>query len=353
MLRTVESVIQNLARPNLPELERPFYNPLEIENYRDDRIFLGAEAMKRHTADAGWQLTLGFAENGYNLWGKNFEREETNVREILNQTCPLICVVQDKREWEGKTAGYRKRDMAFQNIELLKERNDIFKLTVLKDAQQKPHYHRDSAQEIGTHAWITYYHPTIVKHIAPYVRSRDLIRTYHSINPKSVPKFNRRRWDKALLSGAISRVYPLRDRIKKARGNLPSIEWLPHPGYKHNGCVTPDYLLSLSKYKVAICTSSIYGYTLRKHIEATAAGCIVITDLPKDDRLPEIDSNLVRVPSTSSPREIEAVAKDLINSWDPARQEEYAKRCVTYYNYQESGRRLVDAIETARKNYNA
>ena len=134
--------------------------------------------------------------------------------------------------------------------------------------------------------------------------------------------------------GAVNgSAYPLRTRLYRNMTSLSNVDFLPHPGYHDKGCCTPQYLHHLNKYKVAICTSSRYGYALRKIIEATACGCRVITDLPVEDKLPLIDDNLIRVSSDATPRDIDKLVSKSVSEYDEDRQRNMAKRTVEYYNW--------------------
>lgn len=346
-VRTVADVIERLPRPNSCRLPTPNYTGTGEAR----KVFLAVEAMRRHTADAGWQLQTGLEQAGYQLWGYNFDGVYNNVDviDILDLTEPNIVVLQDKREWESKTASQRLPEMRFENVGILRKRDDIFKLTVLKDAHAKPDYHRQSAEEAGIHAWITYYHPAIVQHVAPYLRAEHCIRTSHSINPRHVPAYSGDRVEKAIISGATSPVYPLRKRIIQNLRSLPSIEHKGHPGYHAKGCVTPEYLQTLAKYRVSIATSSYFGYALRKIIEGTVCGCIVITDLPVDDVLPVVEENLVRVSPNISFDELHRRLRKLYSEYNPDRQEDIAKRAIAYYDYRVVGLRLAKNIEQLRR----
>jgi hypothetical protein len=111
----------------------------------------------------------------------------------------------------------------------------------------------------------------------------------------------------------------------------------------------------LSRYKVAICTSSIYGYALRKIIEATACGCRVITDLPSDEVLPLIDDNLVRLECnhpTEAVKEVTRLLPELYDSYNPDTQLELATRAKVWYDYHPTGVRLALQIEAMRREYN-
>jgi hypothetical protein len=360
-LRTVYDVISTLPRYNITELEAPKYtNPVNSDSL--PRIGLAVESMKYHMTDEGWQIFAGLYHNGYHLAGFGIDGiNSTNVMDIVSRfpKCISTIVVQDKREWDTGIKDFREPRAKFDGINLLGQRSDIFKVTILKDAQQRPLYHMESASEMGCHAWIVYYHPKIVKHLAPYVREKHLIRVYHTIDKDIVPDVNdsNSRSKGTLLSGAIGRVYPMRMRIRDAylKRQLKSsgVDYLRHPGYHRNGCNTPEYLKLLSTYKVAICTSSIYGYSLRKIIEATACGCIVITDLPTDEVLPEIDTNLVRVSSDVSVKELGEIIKYLYDTYSIEEQRELAESCKQYYDYRVAGMRLANEIESLRIRYNS
>lgn len=367
-LRTVDSITASLPRPEFRPLPAPPYLAAPDHHVcHNSKVALAVESMRRHMTDEGWQIMQGLEKAGYCLCGKDITSRGsfdslgnwnqlnvtglTDVGEILRVFRPSVVVVQDKREWEGLTAD-RSRDptMRFNGVEHLAHRSDVFKVTILKDAQHDPAYNRDAAIQMGIHAWIVYYEPRIVFTLAPYLRKEHVIRTYHSVDRELVPPFSSQR-EQCLLSGAISKVYPLRTRVVRERHLIPGCDFLRHPGYHRRGCHTPKFLELLSKYKVAICTSSIYGYALRKIIEATACGCIVITDLPTDETLPLIDDNLVRVPSEARIGRIAIEVKKASERWDPFSQQEMAKRALEFYDYRAVGQRLANDIERMRKSY--
>lgn len=342
---TTENVIARLDKPAVERLPKPLYEPT---NYIR-RIALAVESMRRHMTDEGWQIMAGLEAAGYGLCGHNINHNETDVGMILYRNRPGTIVIQDKREWDGKTAGagFDERER-FTNYKCLRERHEVFKVTVLKDAQNNPPYHRESADEIGCHAWIVYYHPKIVAHVAPFVRPEHLIRTYHSLDAMSLPDWvpGRERRN-VVISGAVSGAYPLRKRLQGS-----GFDQLPHPGYRRDGCYTPNYLKALGQYKVSICTASRYGYALRKIIESTAVGCRVVTDLPADDVLPYIDDNLIRVHNDATPEDVRAVAYEAAKNWDDHFQTMMACRAAVHYDYQRVGYDLSNAIETMRVHYN-
>lgn len=347
-MRNISRTISQFFAPTIDMLTAPKYT-----GHSQSGIGLAVESMKRHMTDEGWQIFEGLEQQGYTLYGHGLPNSETNVKNILSAGHPGIVVMQDKREWDVSFKDFREKEARFSNVGVLSDHDDIFKLTILKDSHQRPEYHRDSAAEIGCHAWIIYYHPRIVKALAPYVREEHLVRTYHTLDRTKVPKYSPKNRRGCLLSGACSRgAYPWRWELIKQHRRLPETDYLQHPGYHKNGSQTGRYMETLSSYKVAICTSSLYGYALRKIIEATACGCVVITDLPEDEVLPYIDGNLVRMSPQVSVDRVANKIVELCASYDEERQQQYAEMAVGFYNHHSMCSRLADDIEKLRSEYN-
>lgn len=343
-----KSTTMNLKGPTLPA---PRYAPSR-DTHATRKVGLAVESMRRHMTDEGWQIFDGLQHAGYELWGWNLPPyENTYVPIILSKTNPEVVVMQDKREWDTRPNDFREKRARFNNVAALKDRHDIFKVTILKDAHQRPMYHMTSAQEIGCHAWIAYYDLDTVKSLSGFVRREHLIRTYHTIDPAIVPLYNSMHRKDCLLSGAVSSAYPLRQRLFTYAHQLPDTKVLHHPGYHMLGAATPKFVKFLSTFKVAICTASIYDYALRKIIEATAAGCVVITNLSESNMLPEIDGNLCRVPSEATVPFIADTIKRLIAEYNPEKQKYYSDCAINYYNFREEGIRLSNAIDTLRSRY--
>jgi len=346
--RDIAETIRKLPKIHCPSSRRPALRPRNTPT-TDTKLVLGVASMQQHMTDEGWQLTHGLSLNdGYVHCGHDLPEPETDAAALLKKYDPSIVVVQDKREWYPQPGNFRDPKAAFRNVSDLRLHPSM-KLTVLKDSHQRPEWHKQSADEMGVHAWIVYYHPEIVKHLAQYVRPEDCIRTYHTLDRAAVPAFQAERSEHSIISGAISNAYPLRQTIHRNLYMLSPLTYLAHPGYHRNGCCTGEYLKMLSNYKVAICTSSRYGYTLRKIIEATAVGCRVVTDLPIDDPMPEIDSNLIRVHPTISMGDLRKVIHDAADAWDAETQRDYAARAIERYDYVYETNRLSLMIENKYK----
>lgn len=347
---TINGVVLSLPFVNMDKLPAPAYtgNP----KYTDVKAALAVEDMRRHMTNEGFELFHGLGLNGYELCGHNLTLNETNIPTIIDKLNPGVIILQDKREWDVKPGNFREPKARFTGVTELKSKTGIFKVTVLKDAHQHPRYHAESADEIGCHAWITYYNTQIVKRLAPYVRPEHILRTYHTVDTKQIPEYKADDRDGCLLSGAVSGAYPLRQRLFKDARRLPRTDVLKHPGYHNKGSATPMFLRLLSGYKVAICTCSIYGYALRKIFEATACGCVVITNLPQDEYLPDIDNNLVRVPSDISIDDMAKIILTQIREYDPQRQRHYAELAKVRYDFRFETSLLAMQIEELRRSYN-
>ena len=316
------------------------------------KIFLAIKQFAQHMSNEGWQLQTGLEAAGYQLCGRGFDIATGHVPKILAQTRPDVAVLQDKREWDPKNPACLRKNEAFEHYSALGKRDDLFRLTVLKDAQHNVDDNARTAEVCKIHAWIVYYHPEMVQHLAPYSRKRHYVRTWHSLDPDQLPEFDHARIKTALLSGATSKIaYPLRTRLFEAP--LKYTQKLLHPGYHANGSATESYLKTLNQFRVAVCTCSVYGYALRKIIEATACGCRVVTDLPPDETLPEIDGNLIRISPDTPADTVDELCRLAAAEWDAEQQLEYRRRAVLFYNYRRRGKELAEAIEALRQTYSA
>lgn len=338
-----------------PHYLKPLDPPPYVGPPMDHRVRLGLAPIVNinHMTDEAYQLFLSLEKNGYDVvWSGLYPNISPDVGRLLEGFQPGIVITQDKREWMGYT-GHRTQDQAirFQAMNELKNRDDIFKITIVKDAQNDTMLHLDAANEIGCHAWICYYHPDTVANLCPIVRRRHLIRTYHTLNSDLVPDYRVTNRIGCILSGALGPAYPLRTMLARAVEYLPETVWLRHPGYATPQCYTPGYLQTLSQFKVSICTASRYGYALRKIIESVACGCTVITDLPARDRLPEIDNALVRISPNATVEAVADIVRHSIDHYEPAKAQFYADAAKRFYDYRHMGWSLVQKIEVMRSRY--
>lgn len=365
MCRSVQTIINDIPKLPISEIVAPSYYQFR---HNQHSVGLTVASMADHMSNEGWELFRALQEgredDKYVLCGNKkiskvakpyIDYNSTDVKEILHHYDVGKLVIQDRLEWAPDGYGLAKPEEYYRSYEDLAYRNTVFKLTVLKDAHSYQNYHAASACRIGCHAWIVYYHPDIVKAQAPYVRREHLIRTYHTVDPDNVPQYFSHQRRGCLLSGAQHpNHYPLRAAIKNMAEHLPEVECLQHPGYHNRKTNTISYLQHLANYKVAICTSSKHGYALRKIIEATACGCIVITDLPVDEVLPEIDDNLIRIqlePRHTLQQRLTSLLLELYNTYSPEKQQYFSLVAKSYYSITNQGKLLVQAIDDLAKNY--
>lgn len=353
---TTADVIRRL-RPefDLPRLAAPKFDGSNGGLGRPT-LFLSVESFRRHTTDEGWQIQLALEQAGARLAGHGLGDGCTHVPTLLRRYRPSTVIIQDPREWDADSSNCFVKEAQFTDVDCLadKENAATFKVSTLKDAHRNGPYYRDFAERIGVHAWIIYYHPAIVAHLAPWARQQHFIRTYHTIDAKDVPPFTSGVRDGCLLSGALSvDTYPLRTRLASLakRGKLPGVTFMGHPGYGASGTHTPAFLKMLSNYRASICTASIYGYALRKIIESTACGCRVITDLPVNEVLPAIDGNLVRVNPGEPPQVIAEIVAEAVDEWDAETQYRWAMAARRYYDWRAEGERAAEAIEWMKVEY--
>jgi hypothetical protein len=321
---------------------------------RPVNAMLAYEPFARHMTDEGHQMQQGLALAGYQLYGPGFLNRGSNDAGYVSYVSQCgTMIVQDQREWDSSRIGCFDKGRDFTGLPAVAERPDIFRVAVHKDAHQDPQYHKRSHETIQPHAWVHYYHPKIVKLLAPWMRERHMIRTWHTVDPGAVPEFSTTRPVSCVLSGSLSSYYPLRARLAQAanRGQLGDVLLVRHPGYGSRGSKTPAYLELLSTAKVAICTASALGYTLRKVVEATACGCRVISNIAVDDPYPHVDQNITRVPSDITVPDMRDVIELEVAAYDPRQQAQFAAVARTWYDYRTVGEHLAARITEARGNY--
>ncbi len=310
-------------------------------------VLLGNVDYRQHMTTEGDQFQTGLAAAGWTVAGRGFD-DLVDVPTILRTYHPARIVIHDPRDWDPASPIAFRKDLGFQRIPTLRTA-EAFKAVVVKDAASSLHYQAKFFRDVRADAAIVYYHPRSIWVNAPWLAAVPLIRTYHSIDAddllEAVPLMTGDR-RAVVVSGALSKAYPLRQRVVRDSRVL-GIDVIPHPGYGNRGARTPEYCRLIARYKVAIATASMYGFALRKIIEAVAVGCTVITDLPAADVLPEIDGALVRVKPTIGSPELAGVIVDAVQAWHPIERGMWAARARGFYDYRAIGRRLSLALAIA------
>lgn len=307
-----------------------------------DSIFFGLSSYDQHMTDEGWQFQEGMRQAGWHLVGHGFDDPRRDVAAVLEAERPERVIIQDHREWHRGYPGAFDKAAHFENFDVLADYDGLV-CTILKDAHQKVQY-QWFHDAIGLDIALHYYHQRSILPHCPWLgggsgQHPDTLRTYHTVDADAVP----RNWPKKrqdwLVSGAmIKRVYPMRRTAKALVGPFGG-SLLPHPGYGLKGWRTPGFLQELAKYKVHVCTASVYGYLLRKIIESTACGCVVVTNLPEWDRVPGIDENLVRV-EDESPAGLKKAITKALDIWSEPRQRRLADEAMRRFDYRAECERI-------------
>lgn len=301
-----------------------------------------------HMTSEGYELQSGLEAAGWTLVGHGYDDGCRDVPRLIERYRPEVVIVSDKRDWDPKSMGSFRKDVGFQRIEELAKHPQITKIAVVKDAGSVVPYHKQLCQEIDADAVLTYYHADSVTRVAPFLRKYPLLRTYHTVDmalASSIDLAQSRK--RALVSGAVSQVYPLRQMAFQHAGTL-GLTTLPHPGYSNKGSKTPEYLKTLARYRVHVACSSAYGFALRKIIESVAMGCTPVTDLPDYDVLPEIDKALIRVSAGVSLVQLRRAIDSADAGWNLDERLHYAKHAQEFYGHRHMGLRLTEHIDALK-----
>ncbi|MGH8535128.1 MAG: glycosyltransferase family protein [Gammaproteobacteria bacterium] len=107
----------------------------------------------------------------------------------------------------------------------------------------------------------------------------------HSASPDFMLPYNRCPENSILLSGAISRHYPLRQQMKAlhAQGSH-SIAYHGHPGYytgydyENDQNIGGGYAKTINRYRAAFTDSLTFNYVVAKYFEIPATGALLFAD---------------------------------------------------------------------------
>jgi len=314
--------------------------PPDAENRKQGVIF-AIESFRRHMDSGRWLFQQGMEEQGYLSAGGSMPPPGIacdDVAALVDAWNAPVAIMWPRYEWDPALwkGAPLPRDACFRNIGELAARDDVLRVAVLHDAGSERESQRAWHEEFRPHVYLCWYHERSVMALAPHVPRERIVRTYHVIQGRDVPQVCPRR-GVGVVSGARNHeIYPFRTAAIEAAESGPlgfTVHYLKHPGYHQKGAQSAGYIHFLSRYRVAICSASVYGFALKKHIEATAAGCRVITDLPNYDCLPGIDGNFLRVSPNITMRELHDIVEALAADWDLERQQAYARAAVQRYDY--------------------
>ncbi|MEP6819845.1 MAG: glycosyltransferase [bacterium] len=105
----------------------------------------------------------------------------------------------------------------------------------------------------------------------------------HSASPDFMLPYNPGPENSILLSGAMSRYYPLRQKMKALQGAY-SIACHEHPGYftgydyENDQNIGRGYAKTINRYRAAFTDSLIFGYVVAKYFEIPATGALLLAE---------------------------------------------------------------------------
>jgi hypothetical protein len=316
-------------------------------------VLFWLEPFARHMDGLCWLLMRGLALAGWQVVGHGFPApgDTTDVIGAVVRFAPRCVLFWTGPEWGTSRPEHRALGVTdahvFRGWERLKSDHPrILRGTFIVDAGSNREAQRDWHIRLRPHVYLSPYHPTSVVRLNAHILREQIIRYHHPIEPEQLPAVEPRD-GRCVISGATGTCYPLRCAAKVAahRGALGhGITVIEHPGYHDHGNASVDYARTLALSRVALATSSVYGFALRKHIEATAVGCRVVTDLPEFDRLPEIDENLVRVRRDVPMPRLAQLILQLADSWQLEVQRVRATQARAFYDYRAVGARITAAL---------
>lgn len=307
------------------------------------RLVLANSDYPQHVTDEGEQLQRGLAESGWLLAGYGYSDHCRHVPTLLDRYRPERVFVQDCRDWRADSPGCFDRRVCFEQWERLRD-FPVKRMTVVKDAGTVSDYQRCFCEALAPERIVVYYHPQSVLRVSPWLSSYRLIRTYHSLDRRIADGIDvRAKRAGAIVSGAVSAVYPLR-RLAIANAARLGLAVHRHPGYGNSGCATPAYLKLLAGFRVHVACSSAYGFALRKIIESVAMGATPVTDLPAYDELPAIDGALVRVRAGAGLHELREAIRHAAAAWNLDERLAWAEQARSYYDFRAVTRRLSELL---------
>jgi len=322
-------------------------------------VQFGLKQFDQYASDTVHLLQRGLELQGYKLFGRGFfspaDRDNTDIRAVCETEQPEIVFCQAANTWMpgARQATGEVPGANFTNYEWLGRHPDIYRVTQYADPRSHQDKHRLwQTEQFRPHAILVRYDPSdIIKH-NPWIERSRLVRIHHSVTREYVGVI-RVRSGCAILCGCLhSGIYPMRARLHReitSSGDTDRFTLRPHHRWAHEGgSAVPDFMKALAHHRVCIVCTSAYRWPLKKHYEATAAGCAVITNLPASEQVPVIEENLTRVPSDISLRDLTTLVCKLSREWDLERQRDLSRRTVERYDYRAEAARMAAVLEDRR-----
>lgn len=115
--------------------------------------------------------------------------------------------------------------------------------------------------------------------------TKAVVWTPHSASPDFLLRYNPSPENSILLSGAITRCYPLRLQMKKLHSRRShSIVYQSHPGYhceydySSDYNIGPRYAETINSHRAGFTDSLIFKYVVAKYFEIPATGALLLAD---------------------------------------------------------------------------
>ena len=311
------------------------------------KIQFGVLAFSGYASDTINLLQKGFESRGYELFarGASGKYNNHNVRSVCEKEKPDIVFFQAPNQWRPDLPQSINKHVGFINYKWLAQDKNIVKITQYCDPCSHQNVHQEwQLNELVPDMVLCRYDLDNVIGFNPWINKSTLFRAYHSVTREyCLPVVPR---DKvAILAGALQRkIYPMRTRLYHEivdRGDPWIFTIRRHHKYSRtSGSAVPGFMQALSEHRVSVVCTSDYRWALKKHFEATAAGCIVVTNLPESEKIPIIEENLVRVRSEIPVDELSYIVQSLARSWDLEKQRDLARRTIDRYDYRREAKRI-------------
>ena len=308
----------------------------------------GFHLLQRGMEQAGW------ISAGYGMRGPR-RHDSTNVEEVLRIYRPRAVLLWPRWQWDWAVGHHHGigPEHCLQNWHRLLDDESTLRVTVLRDAAALPDEHRRWHDEFRPHRYLVWHHARSVRRLWPGIAEVQLIRTRHTVDAALLAEIGDApsRPGTCVLFGEIQPdehplLWRLHEAIRHGR-TCGLIDEFPPRDYSLGQSESVGHVQRLSAYKVAICGASAHRFCVREIFEATLAGCIVITDLPRWDMVPWIDGNLIRVPTFAPVPELLKIIKRAADEWNPAKQRRYAAWTAQHHDYRVRGREVAEAIKQA------
>jgi glycosyl transferase family 1 len=125
--------------------------------------------------------------------------------------------------------------------------------------------------------------------------SRRVVWLPHSASPDFALVANSEPRNELFLSGAIDKVYPLRERLNALReSGFKGIVRHEHPGYHcqydyaDDGRIGRAYARRIWEHRAAFTDCLVFRYAVAKHFEIPATGALLVADIAIEEPLKEL-----------------------------------------------------------------